>query len=109
MLYKVYECLEVVILKVRQTAKIRKRYNQVPHLTQDILHRIETRIINITNKSKDVSPLSAGDHNAAINRRKSMRNTRHTNTNDPQKKSKLDSFVESTYIRTYSHNTYTLR
>ena len=33
--------------------------------------------INIFNKSQKVSPLPAGDHKAAINRRESMRNTRH--------------------------------
>ena len=43
-------------------------------------------IININNKSQEVSPFPAGDHKAVIYRRKSMRNTRHKNTNDPQKK-----------------------
>ena len=31
--------------------------------------------INITNKSQEVSPFPAGDHKAAVNRRKCMRNT----------------------------------
>ena len=33
--------------------------------------------INITNKSQKVSPFTSGDHKAAMNRRKSMTNTRH--------------------------------
>ena len=36
-----------------------------------------------------VSPFPAGDRKAAMNRRESMRNSRHKNTNDPQKKYRL--------------------
>ena len=39
--------------------------------------------------SQEVSPFPAGDHKAAMNRRESMRNTRHKNANDPQKKYRL--------------------
>ena len=63
--------------KVRKTAKIRRRYNQVPHLTQDTTWESNKNTINITNKSKEASPFPAGDHKAAMNRRESMRNTRH--------------------------------
>ena len=73
-------------IKVRNTAKIRKRYNQVPHPTQDTTWESNINTINITNKSQEVSPFLTGDHKAAMNRRESMRNTRHKNTNDPQKK-----------------------
>ena len=55
--------------------KIRKRYNQVPHLTQDTTCKSDKNTINITNKSQEVSPFLAGDHKAAMNRRESMRNT----------------------------------
>ena len=41
------------------------------------------------NKSQEVSPLPAGDHQAAMNRRESMRNTKHKNTNHAQKKYRL--------------------
>ena len=67
-------------------AKIRKRNNQVPHLTQDSTWKSNKNTINITNKSQEVSPFPAGDHKAAMNRRESMRNTRYKNTNVPQKK-----------------------
>ena len=59
--------------KVRKTAKIRKRYNQVPHLIQDTTWESSKNTINITNKSQEVSPFPAGDHKAAMNRRE-----RHT-------------------------------
>ena len=66
--------------KVRKEAEIRKRYNQVPHLAQDTTWESNKNTINITKKSQEVSPIPAGDHKAAMNRRKSVRNTRHTKT-----------------------------
>ena len=70
-------------------AKIRKRYNQVPHPTQDTTLESNKNTININNKSQEVSPFPAGEHNASMNRRESMRNIRHKNTNDPRKKYRL--------------------
>ena len=72
------------VKKVRKATKIRNRYNQVPHLTQDTTWESDKTQLNITNKSKEVSPFPAGDHKAAGSRRQSMKNTRH-NTIDPQK------------------------
>ena len=60
---------------VGKEAKIMKRYNQVPHLAQDTTWEINKNTINITNKSQEVSPFPEGDHKAAMNRHKSMRNT----------------------------------
>ena len=68
---------KVRIEKVRKMAKIRNRYNQVPHLTRDVTWESNKTTINITNKSKEVSPFPASDHKAAMNRRKSMTITRH--------------------------------
>ena len=65
------------ILKVRKTTRIRNRYNQVPHLSQDTKWKSIKITINNTNKSQEVSPFPSGDHKAAMNRRKSMANTRH--------------------------------
>ena len=59
--------------KVRKTARIRNRYNQVPHLPQDT--KLESNIITINITNKILSRL--GDHKAAMNRRESMTNTRH--------------------------------
>ena len=66
----------ILLIKVRKTAKIRKRYKQVSHLSQDTTSESNKNTINITNKSQGVSP-TAGNHKAAMNRRESMRNTRH--------------------------------
>ena len=54
-----------------------KQYNQVPQLTQDTTWESNKNRTNITNKSQEVSPFPAGDNKAAMNRRESMRNTRH--------------------------------
>ena len=73
-----YSCilLRCKVKKARKEAKIRKQCNQVPHLTQDTTWESNKSTINITNKSLEVSPFPADDHKAAMNRRKSMRNTR---------------------------------
>ena len=77
---------------VRKTAKIRKRYNQLPHLTQDVTWESNKNTMNI--KSQEYSPSQAGDHNAAMNRRESMRNTRHEKTNDPKRSTALKRSVK---------------
>ena len=43
-------------IKVRKEANIRKRRNQVPHLTQDTTWESNKHTINITNKSKEATP-----------------------------------------------------
>ena len=50
-------------------AKIRNRYNQVPHLTQDTNGKVTDSQLDTTNESQEVSPFPAGDHKAHINRR----------------------------------------
>ena len=55
--------------KVRKRTKIRNRYNQAPHLTQDTNGKVTTSQLDITNESQEVSPFPAGDHKASINRR----------------------------------------
>ena len=40
------------VTKIRKEAKIRKRYNQVPRLTQDTTWESNKNTINITNKSQ---------------------------------------------------------
>ena len=48
--------------KVRKRAKIRNRYNQAPHLTQDTNAKVTTSQLDITNESQEASPFPAGDH-----------------------------------------------
>ena len=83
--------LRVICLKVSKGAKIRKRYNQVPHLTQDTNGKVTNSQLDTTNESQEVSPLLAGDHKAHINRRaQNIANTRQNkNIKDPQKKHRL--------------------
>ena len=58
-----------VLIKVRKRAKIRNRYNQAPHLTQDTNGKVTMSQSDITNESQEVSPFPAGDHKASTNRR----------------------------------------
>ena len=62
-------------MKVRNAAKIRNQYSQVPHLTQDITWESDKNTIE--HYTQEVSPFPAGDHKSAMNRYESMRNTRH--------------------------------
>ena len=47
-------------------AKIRDRYNQAPHLTQDTSGKVTNSQLDNTKESQEVSPFSAGDHKASI-------------------------------------------
>ena len=57
-------------------AKIRNRYNQVPHLTQGTNGKVTNSQIDTTNESREVSPFPAGGHKAHINRR-AQRHSKH--------------------------------
>ena len=48
--------------KVRKRAKIKNRYNQAPHLTQDTNGKVTTSQLDITNESQEVNPFPVGDH-----------------------------------------------
>ena len=56
-------------IKIRRRAKIRYRYNQVPHLTQDTNVVVTNSQLDVTNERQEVSPFPAGGHKALINRR----------------------------------------
>ena len=79
------------ILKVSKGAKIRNRYNQVPHLTQDTNGKVTNSHLDTTNESQEVSTFPAGDHKAHINRRTQRHSKCNTekNTKEPQKKYRL--------------------
>ena len=63
-------------MKVGKGAKIRNRYNQVPHLTKDAIGKVTYSQLDTTNESQEVSPFPAGDHKAHISRR-SQRHSKH--------------------------------
>ena len=88
-----------VYKKVSKGAKIRNRYNQVPHLTQDTTGKVTNLHLDTTNESQEVSPFPAGDHKAQTNRR----TQRHNN----HKRSALSQQVTTRYKinrRTQMHN-----
>ena len=67
------------LLKVRNRAKIRNQYNQVPHLTQDTNRKVTNSQLDISNEGQEVSPFPAGDHKATKEKtdaHKSIANTR---------------------------------
>ena len=87
--------------KVSKGAKIRNRYNQVPHLTQDTNGKVTDSQLNTNYESQEVSPFPAGDHKAHINRR-SQRHSKHKtekNKNDPQKNYRLGTVSKIFYWR----------
>ena len=64
--------------KVCKKAKIRSRYNRVPHLTQDITQESDKNIRkHQVQESQENSPIPAGDHNTAINRQERLTNTKY--------------------------------
>ena len=60
--------IDVDKYKVSKGAKIRNRYNQVPHPTQDTYGKATNPQPDTTNESLEVSPLPAGDHKAHTKR-----------------------------------------
>ena len=65
-------------IKVRKKAKIRNRYNQAPHLTQDTTRESDKKTIkHHIQESQEVSPFPAGDHKAAMNRHENKTNTKY--------------------------------
>ena len=68
LLNKVIDTLSILV-KVSKGAKLRSRYNQVPHLTQDTNGKVTNSQLDTANESQEVSPFPAGDHKAHINRR----------------------------------------
>ena len=75
---------------VKKKAKIKNRYNQVPHLTRDTIWESDknTRKHRIQ-ESQEVSRFPAGDDKAARNRQDSIIKTNVKHKKDPQKKHRL--------------------
>ena len=75
------------VTKLCKGAKIRNRYNQVPHLTQDTNGKVTNSQLDTTNESQEASPFPAGDHKAHINRRTQRHSERKTEKNKDYKRS----------------------
>ena len=80
--------------KVSKGAKIRNRYDQVPHLTQDTNWKVTNSQLDTTNESQEVSPFPAGDHKAHINRRTQRHSNHKKHIKDPQKSTALERSVK---------------
>ena len=65
-------------IKVSKGAKIRNRYNQVPHLTQDTNGKVTNSQLDTTNESQEVSPFPAGDHKAHSKHKTEQKHKRST-------------------------------
>ena len=57
--------MHLIISKVRNAAKIRNRYNQAPHLTQDTTWENAKNTIKNHRQEPRGQPFPAGDHLAA--------------------------------------------
>ena len=67
----------VYSLKVSKGAKIRNRYNQVPHLAKGTNGKVTNSQLDTTNESQKVSSFPADDHKAHItDAHKGIANTR---------------------------------
>ena len=90
--YPNFKLFMLMILRLSKGTKIRNRYNQVPHLTQDTKGKVTNLQLDTTNESQEeVSPFPAGDHKAHTNRR-SQRHSKHKTEKtikDSQKKYRL--------------------
>ena len=62
-MYK-YDIVLGHLTKVSKGAKIRNRYNQVPHLTENTNGKVTNSQLDTTNESQAVSPFPAVDHKA---------------------------------------------
>ena len=73
-----YTVIYYILFKVIKGAKIRNRYNQVPHLTQDTNWKVTNSQLYTTNESQEVNPFPVGGHKAQINRRAQRHNKHKT-------------------------------
>ena len=65
--------------KIRKQAKIRKRFNQIPHLALDTILESDKNIRKRhIQESQEVIPFPTGDHKAARNRQYSITNKHET-------------------------------
>ena len=90
-----------MIIKVSKGAKIRNRYNQVTHLTQDTNGKVTNLQLDTTNESQGVSPFPAGDlpESTYKQMRTDKANTRQNkNIKDPQKKYHLGTVSKIFYM-----------
>ena len=91
------------LMNVSKGAKIRNRYNQVAHLTQDTNGKVTNSQLDTTNESQEASPFPAGDHKAHVRYKQTRTKAKQTqdrkNIKDPQKKYRLGMVSKIFYCR----------
>ena len=86
---------------VSKGAKIKNRYNHVPHLTPDTNGKVTNSQLDTTKESQEVRPFPAGDYKSHINRR-IQRHSKHKtekNIKDPKKKYRIGTVTKILYWR----------
>ena len=74
----IINCKSSFAIKVSKCAKIKNRYNEVPHLTQDTNGKVTNSQLDTINESQEFSPFPVGDHKTQINRRAQRHNKHKT-------------------------------
>ena len=92
----------LLLFRISKGAKIRNRYNQVPHLTQDTNEKVTNSQLDTTNQSQEVSLFPAGDHKSHINRRAQRHSKHKTEQNSVGAKSQILSSVAPPGRKTWS-------
>ena len=81
-------------MKVRKGAKIRNRYNQAPHLTQDTNGKVTTSQLDITNESQEVAlSQQVTTRHQQTDVHESITKQDKNNINDAQKKHRLGTLL----------------
>ena len=87
--YSLQPNILISIVHVSKGAKIRNRYIQVPHLTQDTNGKVTNSQLDTPNESQE----PAGDHKAHINRH-AQRHNKHKTEKNTQKIHKRTNALE---------------
>ena len=87
------ECCKLI--QIGEGAKIRNRYNQIAHLTQDTNRKATNSQLDTTNESQERSTFPAGDPKAHINRR-AQRHNKHKTENHKRATKEVPTYYHGT-------------
>ena len=87
-------------VKVRKRARIRTRYNQAPHMTQDTKGKVTTSHLEITTRAKrSAFSKQVTTRHQQTDVHESITKQDRNNINDPQKKQCLGTFSENILLQ----------
>ena len=84
-----YRIIRVFTRKIRKMAKIRNRYNQEPHMTQDTNGKVTTSSIDITRAKRSALSEQVTTKHQQTDVHESITKQDRNNINDPQQKHRL--------------------